>query len=65
MQSWKIPVKFALEFSPDEPESETAENESSQSENKAENSGDNNSEYLENEASPLDDLRQNFHQENQ
>ena len=42
-----------------------AENESSPSENKAENSGDNNSEYLENEVSPLNNLRQKFNQENQ
>ena len=33
-------------------------------ENKEENYGDNNSEYLETELSPLDDLRQKFHQEN-
>ena len=67
-QSWqkgKIKVELNVKFYPDEPEEETAENESSQSENEAENSGDNNSEYLETEVSPLDDLRQKFHQENQ
>ena len=67
-QSWqtgKIKVELNVKFYPDEPQEETAENESSQSENEAENSGDNNSEELETEVSPLDDLRQNFHQENQ
>ncbi|NEQ36201.1 MAG: hypothetical protein F6K40_07835 [Okeania sp. SIO3I5] len=67
-QSWqtgKIKVELNVKFYPDEPEEETAENESSQSEKEAENSGDKNSEYLETEVSPLDDLRQKFHQENQ
>ncbi len=64
-QSWqkgKIKVELNVKFYPDKSEEE---NESSQSENEAENSEDNNSEVLETEVSPLDDLRQKFHQENQ
>ena len=57
-QSGKIKAKVTLEFCPDESEEKIEEN-------KAENSGDNNSEYLENEASPLDYLRQKSNQENQ
>ncbi|MEM1172888.1 MAG: KGK domain-containing protein [Cyanobacteria bacterium P01_H01_bin.35] len=67
-QSWqkgKIKVELNVKFYPNKPEKETAENESSQSGKEAENSGDNNSKYMENETSPLDDLRQKFHQENQ
>ncbi|MGK7920710.1 MAG: KGK domain-containing protein [Trichodesmium sp.] len=57
-QSGKIKVKVTVEFCPDEPQEEIEENE-------AENSGNNNSEVLENEVSPLDDLRQKFNQEKQ
>ncbi|NEQ74610.1 MAG: hypothetical protein F6K23_17125 [Okeania sp. SIO2C9] len=60
VQSWqkgKIKVELTVKFYPDESEEEIEENE-------AENSGDNNSEELENEVSPLDDLRQKFNQEN-
>ncbi len=60
----KIKVELTVKFYPDEPEEEIEENESSQSENEAENYGDNNSEVLETEVSPLDDLRQKFNQEN-
>ena len=67
-QGWKkgklkvdIPVKFYL----DEPQEEIEENELSNSENQGENYGDNNSEVMATEPSPLDDLRQKFHQENQ
>jgi hypothetical protein len=56
-----IPVKFYL----DEPQEEIEENELSNSENQGENYGDNNSEVMATEPSPLDDLRQKFHQENQ
>ena len=67
-QGWKkgklkvdIPVKFYL----DEPQEEIEENELTNSENQEENYGDNNSEVMATEPSPLDDLRQKFHQENQ
>ena len=52
-QSGKIKIKVTVEFCPDEPEEEIEEN-----------SEDNNSEELETEVSPLDDLRQKFNQEN-
>ncbi|MGD1717562.1 KGK domain-containing protein [Dapis sp. BLCC M172] len=58
-------VKVTVEFCPDEPEEEIETNESSLSENQAENSGNNNSQYLETEVSPLDDLRQKFSQKHQ
>ncbi|NEN93548.1 MAG: hypothetical protein F6K48_33605, partial [Okeania sp. SIO3H1] len=67
-QSWqkrKLKVELTVKFYPDEPEEEIQKNESSQSENEAEISSDNNSEELETEVSPLDDLRQKFSQENQ
>ncbi|MGK7920711.1 MAG: KGK domain-containing protein [Trichodesmium sp.] len=54
----KIRIKINVEFCPDEPQEEIEENE-------AENSEDNNSEDMENEVSPLDDLRQKFNQEKQ
>ncbi len=54
----KVRIKINVEFCPDEPEEEIEETES-------ENSGNNNSEYLEPEVSPLDDLRQKFNQENE
>ena len=67
-QGWKkgklkvdLPVKFYL----DETQEEIEENELSNSENQGENYGDNNSEVMATEPSPLDDLRQKFHQENQ
>ncbi|MDY7006911.1 MAG: hypothetical protein SWX82_24040 [Cyanobacteriota bacterium] len=63
--TWKIKVKVTVEFCPNEAETESEEVESSQIENEAENSGDNNSEELETEVSPLDDLPQKFNQENQ
>lgn len=65
VQLGKIQVKVSLEFCSDEPEEEREEKESSLSEYEAENSGSNNSEYLETDVSRLDDLRQKFHQENQ
>ncbi|MGD1717560.1 KGK domain-containing protein [Dapis sp. BLCC M172] len=67
-QSWqkgKIKVELNVKFYPDEPLEEIEEKESSQSDNEAENSGENNSEYIETEVSPLDDLREKFNQENQ
>ena len=42
-QSGKVKLKVTVEFCPDEPVAEIEENESSQSENETENSGDNNS----------------------
>ncbi|MGB3514204.1 MAG: KGK domain-containing protein [Microcoleaceae cyanobacterium] len=62
-QSWqkgKIKVKVTVEFCPDEPE----ETEESETENETEVSDNNNSENLEAEVSPLDDLLQKFSQEN-
>lgn len=62
-KSWekgKVRIKITVEFCPDEPE----ETEEIQPENEAKISNDNNLEYLEPEAAPLDDLRQKFNQEN-
>ncbi|GGA05828.1 hypothetical protein CYANOKiyG1_18280 [Okeania sp. KiyG1] len=67
-QSWqkgKIKVELTVQFYPDESEKEMEETELSQSENEVEISDKNNSENIEPEISPLDDLRQKFNQENQ
>ncbi|MDY7006913.1 MAG: KGK domain-containing protein [Cyanobacteriota bacterium] len=53
----KFKVELTVKFDYDEPEEEIEENES-------ENYGDKNLEYLEIEASPLDDLRQKFNHDN-
>ncbi|NEP77395.1 MAG: hypothetical protein F6K17_04040 [Okeania sp. SIO3C4] len=50
--TWKIKIKVTVEFYPNEAETESKEVESSQIENEAENSGDNNSENIEPEVSP-------------
>ena len=63
-QKGKFHFEFPVKFYLDKPQEEIEENKLSNSENKEENYGDNNSEYLETELSPLDDLRQKFHQEN-
>ena len=54
-----------MKFYLDESLEEIEENELGDSENQGENSGDNNSEVMATEPSPLDDLRQKNHQENQ
>ncbi|MCL2935630.1 MAG: hypothetical protein MGU50_03075 [Trichodesmium sp. MAG_R02] len=54
-------IKFYLYESLEEIE----KNELDHSENQGENSGDNNSEVIATEPSPLDDLREKFNQENQ
>ena len=63
-QKGKFHFEFPVKFYLDKPQEEIEENKLSNSENKEENYGDNNSEYLETELSPLDYLRQKFHQEN-
>ena len=64
-QKGKLKVEFSVKFYLDESLEEIEENELGDSENQGENSGDNNSEVMATEPSPLDDLRQKFHQENQ
>ncbi|MGB3514205.1 MAG: KGK domain-containing protein [Microcoleaceae cyanobacterium] len=58
--SGKIKVKVTVEFCPDQPEEDTEETEESQSENEAEVSDNNNSEDMEIEISPLDNLLPKF-----
>ncbi|MEB3340498.1 KGK domain-containing protein [Okeania sp.] len=60
-QKGKIKVELNFKFYPDEPEAKIEQKQL----NQLESSSDNNSEVLETEVSPLDDLRQKFNQENQ
>ena len=64
-QGGKLKVELPIKFYLDESLEEIEKNELSNSENQGENSGDNNLEVMATEPSPLDDLRQKFHQENQ
>ena len=64
-QGGKLKVELPIKFYLDESLEEIEENELADSENQGENSGDNNSEVMATEPSPLDDLREKFNQENQ
>ena len=61
----EIKGRTSIKFYLNESLEEIEKNELSNSENQGENSGDNNLEVMATEPSPLDDLRQKFHQENQ
>ena len=64
-QGGKLKVELPIKFYLDESLEEIEKNELGNSENQGENSGDNNSEVIATEPSPLDDLREKFNQENQ
>ena len=64
-QGGKLKVELPIKFYLDESLEEIEKNELDHSENQGENSGDNNSEVIATEPSPLDDLREKFNQENQ
>ena len=61
----EIKGRTSIKFYLNESLEEIEKNELSNSENQGENYGDNNSEVMATEPSPLDDLPQKFHQENQ